>query len=107
MKLIICPQCSSVFNLEVGKMKECSCGACRGRYINEYEAEVTEGCISLTIGNGSLINAINDMRSIKHSTSDKADRRDYIEGARISHAWIRPNTGPGNPHTKLIKEKNE
>lgn len=103
MKLILCPECMSVFNLTMDKFKTCECGKCKGRYIDEWQAEVSECAISLAIGNGSLTRAIYEMEELKKSTNDKAKRNEYIKEAAMI-AWVRPNTGKGNPHTKIIKE---
>jgi hypothetical protein len=108
MKLALCRDCWDVFKLDF-EMRTCKCGKCKGRYIDNTYAEVSEECVSIAIGNGSLQQAI--YNSIDHSktTKNKADRREYYEDGkgRISHAWVRPNTGVGNPHTKIIKEQED
>lgn len=105
MKLLLCADCWDVFKLAVGKMRKCSCGKVKGRYLDNLTAEVSENAISLAIGNGSLATAISSMLYLKTKTKDKATRDDYIRHARIEYAWVRPNSGDGNPHTKLIKPK--
>lgn len=104
MKLMFCDSCSDVFKLDYD-MRTCKCGRVKGRYLNSSEAEVSEAGYSIGIGNGSLMNAIMDMKSHQRFTNDKAERHTYyVEGnGLISHAWVRPNTGSGNPHTKIIK----
>lgn len=104
MKLVLCQECWDVFKL-AKKMRKCECGKVKGRYIDNSEAEVSGNAISLALGNGSLEVAIGNMMVLKHSTKDTADREDYIDSARIQYAWVRPNGGKGNPHTKVIKEQ--
>lgn len=102
MKLLFCPECFDVFKLEA-KERSCKCGMVTGRYINISEAVTNGKGYSIAIGNGSLINAIRDMTEMFHSSEDYG-RHDYIKGSRIEGAWVRPNEGIGNPHTKVIKE---
>lgn len=106
MKLLFCEWCQDVFKLKLEEMRSCDCGRVKGRYINNSEAEVSFNAISIGIGNGSLISAIADMKALKEHSNDKASREEYYSkfgGAKIEYAWVRPNTGPGNPHTKLIE----
>lgn len=104
MKLLFCQNCEDVFKLDMKKMRYCKCGKVYGRYINSAEAEVSESAISLAIGNGSLLESIEDMRRHQQANYDKARREDYYElgQGNILFAWVRPNTGPGNPHSKII-----
>lgn len=105
MKLIYCPECGDVFQLRLGKMKKCECGAVKGRYINNSLAEVSKNAYSLAIGNGALMNAIANMIELQKTSGDTADRQEYIKKANLIYAWARPNEGVGNPHTTIIKEK--
>lgn len=99
MKLALCEKCWDVFKL-AKEMRQCKCGEVKGRYIDNMYAEVSENAVSIAIGNGSLENAIRDARNFK------GNREDYYKdgNGRISHAWVRPNSGEGNPHTKIIQE---
>lgn len=99
--------CGDVIQLRVGKLRTCECGKVKGRYIDCRMAEVSKGAISIAIGNGSLAQAIGRMMDLKHRTKDTADRKQYIEEARIEYAWVRPNEGSGNPHTKIFEELHE
>lgn len=87
-------------------MRQCECGKVKGRYINNSEAEVSKNAVSIAIGNGSLMEAIYQMRDNQNETNDEAHRESYYEDkkGRISHAWVRPNSGNGNPHCKIIEE---
>jgi hypothetical protein len=38
MKLLYCRKCNDIFNLTIGKNKNCSCGNAGGRYIDEINA---------------------------------------------------------------------
>ena len=100
MKLIFCPYCGDLFKLRFD-MKSCECGKVYGRYVDNSQAEVNKDAISVAIGNGSLHNAIAKLNDLRGTFS----RDSYIDMAKITHAWCRPNDGKGNPHTKIIKEE--
>jgi len=87
-------------------MRQCSCGDIKGRYLDNTFSEVSQNAVSLAIGNGSLFDAVADMRAYQSKTSDTAEREEYYQKGKglISHAWVRPNTGLGNPHCKIIEE---
>lgn len=103
MKLLLCEDCWDVFKLS-SVTRKCFCGRVYGRYIDNEKAEVSSTAISLALGNGSLLDAIGRMRLFQELFKDTADREFYIELAKIDYAWVRPNTGPGNPHTQIIQE---
>lgn len=106
MKLIYCPYCGDMFKLRLQNMKTCECGKVKGRYIDNSLAEVSEEAISVAIGNGSFNQAVGMMKYVqKHSGIMNPDRQTYIAEANIEYAWVRPNDGDGNPHTKIIKEE--
>lgn len=102
MKLIFCPECYDVFKLVMAE-RSCSCGACSGKYVDNTHAEVKGPCVSLAIGNGSLDEAVWLMKSVEQDNT----RRWYIDNTKIEYCWVRPNEGPGNPHTKWINEGDE
>ena len=85
------------------EMRSCSCGKIKGRYLNDLEAEVSKEAISVAIGNGSFFNTIKEME-IQHVLVTTADREFYMENCKIEFAWLRPNEGPGNPHSKVISD---
>lgn len=104
MKLIFCEKCGDLFKLDY-EMRYCKCKRCFGRYIDNTYAEVSKDSVSIAIGNGSLEQAIGEMRNFLHETNDNAEREEYHETGKgkIEFAWVRPNSGNGNPHTKVIK----
>lgn len=95
MKLLICDQCGDVFNLSF-TLKQCSCGHVKGHYIDNVNAVVNGNGFSLAIGNGALYIAIT-----KSMQDLSGNREDFIETGKITHCWVRPHTGPGNPHTTV------
>ena len=106
MKLAYCLRCRDGFFLSY-EMKQCPCGNTKGRYDKNGETAVltdNDSTISIAIGNGSLMEAIQDMRNLQ-AHKPEAHRKQYQEDARIWYAWVRPNTGTGNPHTMPLKEE--
>lgn len=99
MKLIFCPDCHDVFKLDFDERK-CKCGICSGRYINNSEAVTNGNGVSLAIGNGSLNQTVINMI---FGPKDKS-RDWYIENCKVQYCWVRPNEGPGNPHSKVEAE---
>lgn len=99
MKLLFCHKCEDVFRLVIGKMRSCECGAIKGRYINNSEAEVSKDAVSIAIGNGSFQTAMWRMLTEKGTYT-----REQWQAKGGIIAWVRPNDGPGNPHTTIIKE---
>ena len=106
MKLLFCPKCWDVFKLKIGEIRMCECGSVKGKYTDDGRfARVNDKGISIAIGNGSLLEAIEGMQSLKDETNDTADRRSYQLAGNIKYAWVRPNFGPGNPHCLDIDER--
>ncbi len=107
MKLIYCNECQDMFKLDIGNMRWCKCGAVSGRYVNNVQAEVSYNAVCIAIGNGALYQAIADMQQHRFDTGDLAKREEYYQPNKglISHAWIRPSEGAGNPHSKVLKPK--
>lgn len=103
MKLIYCPFCLDIFNLSF-KRKTCSCGKCYGEYVNNVQAQVSADSISLGLGNGAFNKAILIFYRLR-STLNQEDREFWQKTCHINYFWVRPNEGPGNPHTHVIKEK--
>jgi len=92
-------ECSDVFKLDT-EDRACKCGKVTGRYTNHRSAITNGEGYSIAIGNGSLINAINAC-IITENKSPNADRQTFIDNAKISYAWVRPNEGKGNPNTTV------
>ena len=42
MKLLFCPDCWDMFKLEK-EMRSCTCGKCKGRYIDDMNVEIENG----------------------------------------------------------------
>ena len=58
MKLIICTNCQDVFKLD-RVIRSCKCGDCKGRYLNNIDAEYSgSSAVPLGFKNSSLVNAI-------------------------------------------------
>lgn len=101
MKLVYCPECQDAFKLGQ-HLKSCECGLVCGQYDPDMVTAVTNGKgVSLAIGNGSLMTAIHGLSQMDQ---DEAPRRQYYQPTaptRITHAWVRPNDGVGNPHCRI------
>ena len=95
MKLLLCPRCQDIFKLAYST-RQCACGLVAGRYNEDGHTAVSNGKgISLALDNNYIIDAIFEMQDIKD-----AGYSDYYERARIPF-WVRPNEGPGNPHSTV------
>ena len=104
MKLLFCEFCGDGFFLRRGPIRSCECGRVKGHYIDDLYAEVTQCGVSIAIGNGSLLKAIHEMRT-SNLTADERDRKEACDMVgHIRYAWVRPNTGSANPHTRLIED---
>lgn len=102
MKLLYCPDCRDVFKLVRSEVRRCKCGKVEGRYLNRRNATVSANAVSLVIGNGSIQDAIGRMRWLK-AKRPKSTRGDYKFFSSVT-AWVRPNSGPGNPRTVQTKK---
>ena len=56
MKLLLCPKCSDIFNLQA-HVKTCGCGQARGQYIDNINA-VYSGGIPLGFANTTFLEAV-------------------------------------------------
>lgn len=56
MKLLLCEECSDIFNLALEE-KSCSCGKAKGRYVDELNA-VYSGGIPIGFANSTFIRAV-------------------------------------------------
>lgn len=84
-----------------------TCGRIKGRYINDSEVEVSPEAICIAISNDDLAQAIAEMRQHQFLTDNTAGRYDYWQThqGRIELAWVRPNSGSGNIHSRLLHEE--
>jgi len=57
MKLLVCPKCNDVFNLQLSVEKTCSCGQTKGKYIDKINAEY-EGGIPIGFKNSNFLDAL-------------------------------------------------
>lgn len=103
MKLLYCPTCGDIFNLDI-RVKRCYCGAVVGRYLGRVGAEVNGEGISLAIGTGSFDAAV-------MAAAAGEPREDFRDSGDVWRrhptsiiAWARPHEGPANPHTRINKE---
>jgi hypothetical protein len=106
MKLLYCKACKSLFKLTRKKMRSCECRKVRGRYRKDGKsAEVSQNAdtISVVIANRSLRDAVKRMQWWKEHRPESA-REDYKSISGLV-AWVRPNSGPGNPHSHKLKSE--
>jgi len=90
MKLLFCPECSDVIKLDLGYTRECHCGLCRGKYIDDTHA--------VTNGKGLCI-------AMANPDISQAYAKVHFDGTVMPiRCWARPNTGLANPHTKVEEE---
>lgn len=100
MKLLICSRCSDVFKLDYD-LRQCQCGHVKGRYDANGSTAVTNGNgTQLALGNGDVQRAIYGMSGMDPATP----REGYYAPdapSRLTYAWVRPHSGPGNPHCRV------
>jgi len=104
MKVLYCKKCKSLVRLTRRK-RECECGRVWGRYLDNRYAEHSENenTISMAIANESFKAAIKRMRWWEKNRP-KSNREDYKAISSIV-AWVRPNSGQGNPHSNKRKSR--
>jgi hypothetical protein len=101
MKLAFCPRCWDVFKL-ARKWRQCECGMVVGRYKDNLHAEVSERAVSLAIGNDTLELTVKRLQD-RYLGQNHLDRDFFEKNLRLV-AWVRPNSGLGNPHTDELRE---
>lgn len=99
MKLLFCGACGDLFNLQP-YLKTCRCGTTKGLYTDDVNAEVNGGGYSIAIGNGSLWQALSNIKP------DQEDFRGPGKNVWECHpntiiCWSRPHEGQANPHTRI------
>jgi len=102
MKLLYCEHCGDVFQPSNHTFRTCECGRVKGRYLNDREVAVSPEAISIALDNKSLLRAIDSMRSVQQRTNNTANRDEYMQAGKL-RAWVRPNSGPGNPNSYLAE----
>jgi hypothetical protein len=106
MKVLYCTKCKSLVRLTRKHMRSCECGEVRGQYCKDGEHALSSqnpATISLAIGSGSLKTAIKKMQQ-RQKDKPRSTRKDYKSISRLV-AWVRPNTGAGNPRSHPLKPK--
>jgi hypothetical protein len=105
MKVLYCEKCGDLFKLMRKELRHCKCGRVKGKYRTRKYALVSDHAVSIKIPNGSIKEAIRKMQRLKKHKPKSKDT-DYKEYSAIP-AWVRPNNGPGNPHTEPLKEQTD
>lgn len=101
MKLLFCTDCADVFSLPLVEWGSCRCGQVKGRYLpNMHDAETNGNGICIALDNRELHPLIQRLRSSKQ----EAGYGDYFNDYAFK-AWIRPHEGPGNPRSRVVKDK--
>lgn len=99
MKLMFCPKCLDVFKLVVFRSRSCECGFVKGRLLDISLARTNGNGVSVAIGNRFLENAIKKLHGL-----DLLQEMKYYRQECQFLAWVRPNSGPGNPKTTIEEE---
>jgi hypothetical protein len=100
VKVLYCDKCKDLFKLTSRELRVCKCKRVKRRYCEDHKhAEVSENAVSLKIPNNSIKEAITRMKRLNKSKPKSTDA-DYQQCSAV-HAWVRPNSGPGNPHTSI------
>jgi hypothetical protein len=105
VKVLYCAKCGDLFKLTRHELRECRCRSktVKGKYRQDGKhADVSENGVSIKIHNDSLKDAVRKMKRLKRNRPKSTDR-DYQIFSPIV-AWVRPNFGPGNPHTHRLKK---
>jgi hypothetical protein len=106
MKVLYCTKCKSLVWLTRREVRRCKCRKVQGQYLKDgRHAEISQNpqTISIAIDNSSWKTALKKMRWLERH-KPKSTREDYKSFSSIA-AWVRPNSGPGNPHSNKLKWK--
>jgi hypothetical protein len=108
MKILYCKKCKDLFKLTRDEVRKCKCKGSKvhGRYLKDgHEAKTSENkaTISIAIDNHSLKAAIKRMRWWKEHRHEST-REDYKTFSSLV-AYVRPNSGRGNPNSNRTKPK--
>ena len=90
MKLLICPRCSDIFNLQVGVKRSCHCGKSSGLYTDNQNATLYGDAIPIGFDNRSFVSALKK-------------RPEYGQGKEFS-AFIIPKRCPTISYDEEKKE---
>ena len=72
MKLLLCKECVSVFNLTF-KEKTCECGKTKGKYLDKLNAEYSGPGVPIGFSNKSFIDAIRIQEFFNDKEKDNKD----------------------------------
>ena len=98
MKVLYCPDCHDLVIL-VDVLRTCRCKKVQGRYINDTYAETNGEGIAMAFGTGDFNTAVMAILQAPQTHN----RKWYQDNCRLKWVWMRPSTGPGNPHTRVEK----
>lgn len=105
MKVLYCAKCRDLFKLTRHELRKCKCGRIAGQYREDGgHAEVSQNAVSIKIPNGSIEKAVRRMKRLNQNKPKSKDKN-YKARSPIA-AWVRPNSGPGNPRTHIFKGSN-
>lgn len=102
MKLMFCTDCSDVFKLVRYGERSCLCGKVRGKLLDNTQAVINGEGISMMLGNVLLVEALEKLANM-----DQNESEEYYKKNAVAHLHVRPNSGNGNPRTKVIKSEFE
>jgi len=106
MKILYCKACQDLFKLTRTEKRSCKCNEDKvwGRYCADgkyAKTSLNEKTISIVITNPSLKSAIKKMqRQEKHKRESTRDDYKRVSGLV---AYVRPNSGHGNPRSNKPK----
>ena len=72
MKLLLCKECVSVFNLTLTE-KKCECGKTKGKYLDKLAAEYSGHGVNIGFGNKYFIEAIRLQEFLNETEKDNKE----------------------------------
>lgn len=97
MKLMICLECNSVFNLKIDRYQSCDCGHSGGVYVNEVDASVhgsREKTFVLGFKNSSLASALRAQRDFGDLPATMAYLGKIVSPGRNFESFVIPESSP-------------
>lgn len=99
MKLLFCQRCADVFSLPLVEWGSCRCGHVRGRYLADmHSAETNGNGVCIAFHNHYLQQAIDRLEKLPEEYDCFMTENSFV-------AWVRPHEGPGNPRSRVVKDK--
>ena len=102
MKLMFCPDCWDVFKLVRYGERSCLCGKVKGKLTDNRHAIINGEGVSLMLDNVLLVESLEKLASM-----DQNESEEYYKGNARVLLHVRPNSGNGNPRTKIIRSEFE